>query len=76
MKIGDTLFLNDVQADRAADVGLCIDLYLLKDITTRAPLGLSSYKFLSLRTGGNVRLYENLDDISMAQDVYVTRIFI
>ncbi|PRP78812.1 hypothetical protein PROFUN_00985 [Planoprotostelium fungivorum] len=58
------------QAERAVDADMCIDVYLLKDSKEISSYGLSSYKFLSLRTGGNVRLYDTLEDVQVARDVY------
>lgn len=63
------------QAIRAAEIGVCIDLFLISS-SRKSPestyfMGLSSTKFLSLYTGGNVVLYDNLENSNLPQDMLV-----
>lgn len=54
------------QAKRAVEAGVCIDLFVL----TNAFVGLSSLKFLTSFTGGNLVLYEQPEGASLPQDLY------
>jgi len=57
-----------LQAKRAVEAGVCIDLFVL----TNAFVGLSSLKFLTSFTGGNLVLYEQPEGASLPQDLYIT----
>mmetsp|Transcript_1626 Transcript_1626/g.5753 ORF Transcript_1626/g.5753 Transcript_1626/m.5753 type:complete len:745 (+) Transcript_1626:50-2284(+) len=67
-----TPFYRDL-AKSAVDSGLCIDLfYFPLHSSERSGLGLSSTKFLSMFTGGNVSIYDShiASETSAAKDVY------
>eukprot|EP01117_Protostelium_nocturnum_P018275 TRINITY_DN7614_c0_g1_i1.p1 TRINITY_DN7614_c0_g1~~TRINITY_DN7614_c0_g1_i1.p1 ORF type:complete len:726 (-),score=211.79 TRINITY_DN7614_c0_g1_i1:105-2237(-) len=57
------------QASRASDLGVCFDLYLIKP-KEDTEMGLATFKFLSLSTGGNVRLYRSTIDCTLPQDIF------
>jgi len=54
------------EAKRAAVCGTCIDLF----VVTNQYVGLSSIKFLSLITGGNIMTYSDLSNATLPQDIY------
>lgn len=55
-----------LQAKRAAEMGVCIDL----SVVTNAFVGLSSIKFLSILTGGNLQVYEDPEGATLPQNLY------
>ncbi len=56
------------QAKRAVEVGVCVDLF----VVTNTFVGLSSLKFLTVLTGGNLLVYEEPEGATLPQDLYVS----
>eukprot|EP01098_Paradermamoeba_levis_P012002 TRINITY_DN5188_c0_g1_i1.p1 TRINITY_DN5188_c0_g1~~TRINITY_DN5188_c0_g1_i1.p1 ORF type:complete len:601 (-),score=181.46 TRINITY_DN5188_c0_g1_i1:68-1870(-) len=54
------------QAEKSAQLGICIDLF----VVSNSFVGLSTIKFLTVRTGGNIMMYGLNANASLPQDIY------